>query len=196
MNYRDVAARVLFGSKVLNNAIRGHYIEALAFDALQRYDDERGLSPRWHYVGLNWGPWDLQRGAARDNSRVRFQVRAKAFRQLWEPETPSRLEYDLGWKTSKKLPPYFLETSTRFSSANANSSVIAPISSSWRGTARIPSRPPLPTATTSPTPTTTTILFCRRRRPPARTCGHLRCYPYAPCSKTKRSWALETLPPR
>jgi hypothetical protein len=38
---------------------------------------------------------------------VRFQVRAKAFQQLFEPDAPSRHEYSLGWKSSKKLPAYF-----------------------------------------------------------------------------------------
>lgn len=107
MTHRDTAARVLFGSKILNNAIRGHYIEALAFDALQRHDQEHSLPLRWRYVGLSWGPWDLQRGTAQDKNRVRIQVRAKASQQLWEPGTPSRQEYDLGWKNSKKLPKYF-----------------------------------------------------------------------------------------
>jgi hypothetical protein len=83
MDYQKIAGDVLFGADVLDNTTRGNFIEAVTLDALTRHDRFHNVSKRWHHTGLGWGPWDLQRGAAASNDRVRFQLKAKASKQLW-----------------------------------------------------------------------------------------------------------------
>ena len=45
--------------------------------------------------------------AGANGDRVRFQVKAKAARQLWKPRYGRPFEYSLGWRKAKKLPSYF-----------------------------------------------------------------------------------------
>lgn len=106
MDYQKIAGDVLFGGVVLDNAARGAFIEALAFDAVTRADEAKGIAKRWHHIGLGWGPWDLQRGTAASGDRVRFQLKSKALKQLWQREK-IRLEYDLGLKNATEMPGYF-----------------------------------------------------------------------------------------
>jgi hypothetical protein len=105
MDYQKIAGDILFGGDVLDNAVRGEFIEALTFDALLRHDATLGQM-RWHHIGKGWGPWDLQRGTAAAGDRVRFQVKTKASKQLWAQEK-ARHEYDLGHRTYKVVPKYF-----------------------------------------------------------------------------------------
>lgn len=106
-DYQKIAGDVLFGGETLDNSVRGIFIEAVVMDALARHDRANGLGTRWRHVGLGWGPWDLQRGTGEGNDRVRFQVKAKASRQLWKPQRERPYEYDLGWKDAETLPAYF-----------------------------------------------------------------------------------------
>jgi hypothetical protein len=62
----------LYSQRVLNNSHRGDFVEMMVLDA---------LGPEWHYVGLGWNIWDLQRGSGNDRSRI--QVKQCAARQLW-----------------------------------------------------------------------------------------------------------------
>jgi len=102
MDYRHAAADVLFGHEVLSNSVRGLYIEALVYNSVSRHG-----KVDWHYVGLNWGPWDLQRGSHAEDNRVRFQVKVSAEKQLWERQAPART-FSLGWADTNELPGYFL----------------------------------------------------------------------------------------
>jgi hypothetical protein len=106
-DYQKIAGDLLFGGATLDNATRGIFLEAVIMCALMRHDEVQGIPPRWRHAGIGWGPWDLQRGTGSAGDRVRFQVKAKATRQLWEPRTVRPLEYDLGWKNAEKLPGYF-----------------------------------------------------------------------------------------
>lgn len=107
MDYQKIAGGVLFGADVLDNAMRGVFIEAIAFHALSTYDAALGTPPRWRHVGLGWGPWDLQRGTAKTNDRVRVQVKAKAAKQLWTPQREREPYYELGVSTDETAPAYF-----------------------------------------------------------------------------------------
>jgi len=106
MDYQKIAGDILFGGDVLDNVARGAFIEAVSYDALCRHDATLGLPNRWHHVGMGWGPWDLQRGSAVKEDRVRFQVKCKAKLQLWE-DRGTTFSYSLGWKASKEVPKYF-----------------------------------------------------------------------------------------
>lgn len=107
MDYQKIAGDVLFGADVLDNAMRGVFIEAITFHALRAYDDAQSIAPRWRHVGLGWGPWDLQRGTAKAADRVRVQVKAKAAKQLWTPQKEYVPAFDLGLSKKEEAPSYF-----------------------------------------------------------------------------------------
>lgn len=106
MDYQKIAGDILFGADVLDNSMRGSFIEAVAFHSLRQWDSGRGIAERWHHIGLGWGPWDLQRGTARAGDRVRVQMKAAAHRQLWAPPERHDPCYELGPAT-KEPPEYF-----------------------------------------------------------------------------------------
>ncbi len=106
------AASVLFtgcerdGVNVLDNAIRGHYVEALIWASLEQHNSTRPPGSQWMNAGVGWGPWDLQRGRNDIGSRVRVQIKIKADKQLWKPQKERPHEYSLGWN-EKDAPKYF-----------------------------------------------------------------------------------------
>jgi hypothetical protein len=109
MSYRFKAADVLFGGtdregiNTLDNAIRGHYIEALIWSLLKEHNETCSANNQWMNAGVGWGPWDLQRGRHELGNRVRVQVKIKADKQLWIPRHNRPSEYSLGW--NEKDPP-------------------------------------------------------------------------------------------
>lgn len=107
LDYQKIAGDLVFGGDTLDNTARGIFLEAIIMYALTRHDEAQGIGPRWRHSGVGWGPWDLQRGTAATSDRVRFQVKAKAARQLWKPQHERPFEYNLGWKSAEKLPAYF-----------------------------------------------------------------------------------------
>ncbi len=112
MNHKNIAAEILFGGIVrdgintLDNAIRGHYIEALIWARLKEHNEKRPSDSQWLNAGVGWGPWDLQRGRYDAANRVRVQVKIKADKQLWIPQHNRPSEYSLGWN-DKDPPKYF-----------------------------------------------------------------------------------------
>ena len=112
MDYKMTAANVLFdghdkeGMKILDNAIRGHYIEALVWAQLRSNAATCG-SNGWINAGVGWGPWDLQRGRHDAGTRVRVQVKIKADVQLWVPRVGQPAQYSLGWNEND--PPSYFE---------------------------------------------------------------------------------------
>ncbi|KWT67506.1 hypothetical protein APY04_1865 [Hyphomicrobium sulfonivorans] len=110
MDYQKLAGDILFGGDILDNAMRGIFIEAVVLDALRRTDDTHGTPTRWHHIGLGWGLWDLQRGTAAGGDRVRVQVKTSAAVQLWQaPSARKEARFTLGW-TDKPPPPYFAQS--------------------------------------------------------------------------------------
>jgi hypothetical protein len=107
LDYQKIAGDLLFGSDTLDNSARGLFLEAVIMHALTQHEAVQGVEPRWRYAGVGWGPWDLQRGTGAAGDRVRFQVKAKAARQLWKPQHERPFEYNLGWRDVEKLPSYF-----------------------------------------------------------------------------------------
>lgn len=111
MNHKNVAADILFsgsdrdGINTLDNAIRGHYIEALIWALLKEHNKTRPSDSQWINAGVGWGPWDLQRGRHDAGNRVRIQVKIKADKQLWKPQKIGRPKFSLGW--NDKEPPKF-----------------------------------------------------------------------------------------
>lgn len=64
-DYPKIAGDLLFGSDTLDNSARGLFLEAVIMHALTKYDEVKGIGPRWRHAGMGWGPWDLQRGCKR-----------------------------------------------------------------------------------------------------------------------------------
>ena len=109
---RDRAAAALFSGvkrgdvNVLDNAIRGHYIEALIWASLEKHNSFRATDSQWMNAGVGWGPWDLQRGRFDRGDRVRVQIKIKADVQLWKSQKDQPHKYTLGWN-NKDAPKYF-----------------------------------------------------------------------------------------
>lgn len=88
----EMAARVVYGGRILNNAHRGDVVEMMVLLA---------LGEGWRHVGLGWHPWDLQFGLG--GNRIRIQVKQTAALQLWG--TTVRRNLHFGWKPN--APSYF-----------------------------------------------------------------------------------------
>lgn len=98
----QMVSREMYSGKILNNAHRGHVVEAMVLSALS---PDHALGPdQWRLTALGWHPWDLQRGKGED--RVRIQVKQCAWLQLWTPKNDKEdLRLHFVWKKSR--PRYF-----------------------------------------------------------------------------------------
>lgn len=86
-------------SKLLDNALRGYFCEAMLAEA---------LGPTCRVASHGWAPWDLEIGPRNGTfpDRIRIQVKNSALLQTWHGATspPSDSLFDLTWR---RRPAYW-----------------------------------------------------------------------------------------
>ncbi len=73
----------LFGQPVMDNVVRGVWVETMIWLLLGKND--------WEYVGRNWAPYDLRH----KKSGARLEVKQSAVRQPWSNEKPASSRFDI-----------------------------------------------------------------------------------------------------
>lgn len=81
------ACDALFGQPIMDNVVRGVWVEIMIWLLLGQND--------WEYVGRNWAPYDLRH----KKSGTRLEVKQSAVRQPWSKERPASSRFDIAYRS-------------------------------------------------------------------------------------------------